>query len=224
MIIEIKNIVKKFGKKTVLDGVSLTAESGKCIGILGENGSGKSTLFSVLTGIQHGKGEFLCDGIDLMNDTSLRNKKVGFVPQSPPLLGELTSKDNLRLWYSKEQMEKELKDGRLSMLGINNFLNVAVNKHSGGMKKRLAIGCAIAHNPQILLLDEPCSALDIVCKEKIYEYLSGFIKVGGIVIIATHDIYELSLCDDIYFLKDGRLSLYDGDRRLESLVRQLNHD
>lgn len=224
MIIEIKNIFKKFGKKIVLNNASLTAKSGQCIGILGENGSGKSTLFSVLTGIQNGRGEFLCDGQDLMKNASLRNQKVGFVPQSPPLLGELTAKDNLRLWYSKSQMQAELNGGRLSMLGINDFINIVVNKHSGGMKKRLAIGCTIAHNPQILLLDEPCAALDLVCKERIYGYLTDFIKSGGIVIIATHDIYELSMCDDIYFLKNGELSLYDGDRRLESLVRQLNHD
>ncbi len=218
MKIEIKGIEKSFGKKQVLKGVTFEAESGKSIGLLGENGSGKSTLFAVLTGIQKGKGSFLCDGVDLMRNTQKRASLVGFVPQNPPLIGELSALDNLKLWYETDKMQQSLKDGVLKTLGIDNFLKVAVNKMSGGMKKRLSIGCAVAHNPQILFLDEPSAALDIVCKEKIINYLDGFKKDGGIVVIATHDIYELAKCNDLYILKDGRLQEHTEGRDIRSLV------
>ena len=224
MKIEVKEIKKSFGRKRVLDGVSFVASQGTCIGILGENGSGKSTLFSVLTGLQSGDGAFYCDGTDLIKDTKKRSKMVGFVPQSPPLINELSAKDNLRLWYSKNALEEELDSGVLKLLGINEFYKVAVNKMSGGMKKRLSIGCAVAHKPGILFLDEPSAALDLICKEKIIDYLEKFKSEGGIVIIATHDIYELVMCDEIYVLKSGKLEAYNGNREIHSLVSCLQNE
>ncbi|MBQ8550709.1 MAG: ABC transporter ATP-binding protein [Clostridia bacterium] len=223
MKIEITGVSKKFGKKEVLKNLSFTAGSGQFIGILGENGSGKSTFFSIVTGLLKGNGTFLCDGIDLLRDSKTRAKRVGFVPQSPPLIGELTAKDNLKLWYSKKDMLHSLECGFLKLLGIDEFLNTPVSKMSGGMKKRLAIGCAISHNPDILFLDEPCSALDLPCKERIYAYLREFTAGGGIVVMATHDIYELVLCHDVYVLRDGALKLYSGSRDIKSLVEQMNH-
>ncbi len=222
MKIEIKNIKKNYSKKEVLRDVSFEASSGECIGILGENGSGKSTLFSVLTGLQKGEGAFLADGADLMKSPSKRERIVGFVPQSPPLMAELSAKDNLRLWYKKAEMEKELSGGVLSLLGISEFVKVPVSKMSGGMKKRLSIGCAVANHPTVLFLDEPSAALDIVCKEKIGDYLRKFKKAGGIIVIATHDVYELDLCDKLYILKDGALTLYEGERDVKSLAKQLS--
>ncbi len=221
---EIKSISKSFGKKNVLNSISFSAEGGECIGILGKNGSGKSTLFSVLTGLQKGDGEFLCDGIDLLCDAKSRNRIIGFVPQSPPLIEELSAKDNLMLWYKSDALKSSLKDGNLKMLGIDEFIKLPVSKMSGGMKKRLAIGCSIANDPPVLLLDEPTSALDLVCKEKIYSYLNRHKARGGTVIIATHDIYELGLCDTVYLLKNGTLSLYDSPCELKDLIGRLNDD
>ena len=223
MQIAIEQISKSFGRKVVLDHLSFTADSGRCVGILGENGSGKSTLFSILTGLQKGVGAFWCDGVDLLKNPKLRMKTVGFVPQNPPLIPELTAYDNLLLWYTRPQLLAELNGGKLAMLGIHEFLKVPVAKMSGGMKKRLAIGCAIAHDPQILLLDEPSSALDLVCREQIYAYLRSFSRRGGITLMATHEIYELGFCDDVYLLKGGRLSRYEGDRQLDELIRQLKN-
>ena len=161
MKIEIKNIQKRFGKKVVLESADLSCGGGSCIGILGCNGSGKSTLLSILAGVLPSDGgQFLCDGKDLLKDPALRAHLVGYVPQGTPLLEELSAKDNLLLWYSKKEMEAELQSGVLKLLGIGEFLKVPVCKMSGGMKKRLSIGCAMAKKPPILLLDEPTAALD----------------------------------------------------------------
>lgn len=222
MQIELVDICKKFGKKTVLSDVSLSARSGECIGILGANGSGKSTLLSLLAGVLKADGgKFLCDGEDLFLSPKLRSRAVGFVPQGTPLIEELTAYDNLFLWYDRDTLNRELKSGMLKMLGIDEFLKVKVAKMSGGMKKRLSIGCAIAKKPPVFLLDEPMSALDIACKQKIKEYLESYKKAGGILILVTHDLLELKLCDRYFILKDGKLSDYDFSGDTDDLVKSI---
>lgn len=222
MKIEIKNIHKKYGKKEVLRGIDLVADGGKCIGILGGNGCGKSTLLSILAGIRKGdSGEFLFDGHDMFRYPAERAKIVGYVPQGTPLIEELSAKDNLSLWYSKNEMEKELHGGVLDMLGISGFLNTTVSKMSGGMKKRLSIGCAVAKRPPVLLLDEPMAALDLVCKKNISEYLNRHKADGGIILLSTHDILELALCDEWYIIKEGKLTPFDYTGDVDELVRNL---
>lgn len=209
MTLEINDIRKKYGKKTVLDGISLSAEAGSCIGILGGNGCGKSTLLSIIAGLSRADS----GSVTAVKDNS--KAVIGYVPQGTPLMEELSAWDNLRLWYSRDALKRELESGVLKMLGIDTFLKVPVRKMSMGMKKRLSIGCAVYGNPDILLLDEPTAALDIVCKESIYSYIDDFRKKGGIVLFVTHDVHEFELCDRCYVMKDGRLSeyTYDGDLR-----------
>ena len=222
MITEIIDIKKKFGKKTILDGVSFTLSSGEVLGIIGGNGSGKSTLLSILAGIVKGDGgDFLYGGKSLFENKKIREKVLGFVPQSTPLLEELSALDNLRLWYSKKEMEKELDGGVLKSLGINDFLKTTVSKMSGGMKKRLSIGCAVAHKPEILLLDEPSASLDLVCRETIASYLKEFTRKGGTVILTTHEVSEFALCDKILILKDKRLTPFEFDGNIKRLVESL---
>lgn len=216
---EVKGIVKNYRKKTVLRDVSFLATAGQCIGIFGGNGSGKSTLLSVLAGIQKAdSGSFLWEGKELFAGRELRERLVGYVPQGTPLLEELTAWDNLRLWYDKDKLLQELQNGTLAMLGIPEFLKTPVRKMSGGMRKRLTIGCAIANQPKILLLDEPSAALDLVCKEKIADYLKVYKKQGGIIILVTHDVQEMELCDLCYILKDGVLVPYDFDGNVHRLA------
>lgn len=222
MKIEIKGIAKKFGKKEVLKDISFTATDGKCIGILGGNGCGKSTLLSILAGIQNcDKGSFLYEDKDLFKFSYQRSQIVGYVPQGTPLIEELNAKDNLLLWYDKETLKDELESGVLKILGIGEFLNVPVSKMSGGMKKRLSIGCAISKHPPLLLLDEPMAALDLACKQEISEYLNKHKASGGIIILVTHDVLELKLCDECYIIKDGFISPFDFDGNIEKLVKSL---
>ena len=222
MKFEIKDMCKKYGKKEPLRGVDFVIEEASCVGILGKNGTGKSTLLSILAGVQKcDSGEFLMDGKNLLDNARLLSSVVGYVPQGTPLIDELSARDNLLLWYDKKSLERELSGGVLSMLGIGEFIGVPVNKMSGGMKKRLSIGCSIAKHPKILLLDEPCAALDLVCKKSINEYLTKFKENGGTLVLTTHDETELALCDVIYILKDGFLTRYEHDGDIEKLARML---
>lgn len=222
MEIEIRQVQKQYRKKEVLHGASFEAQAGMCVGILGSNGSGKSTLLAILAGVQRpDQGEFLCDGEDLFRKPRLLSKLTGYVPQGTPLLEELTAWDNLRLWYDRRALERELAGGVLASLGIPEFLKTRVDKMSGGMKKRLSIGCAVAHSPKILLLDEPSAALDLVCKERIAAYFRRYKEEGGILILATHDAQELALCDRWYILKDGMLAAYEYDGDVRRLAERL---
>ena len=203
---KIKHIKKSYKNKPVLRDITLDIGNGQCIGLLGGNGSGKSTLLNILAGIlKTDEGSFSYSGIDLFKNTKARSNLVGYVPQSAPLLEELSALDNLKLWYSPDDLEKELSGGVLSMLGIDEFVKVPVYKMSGGMKKRLSIGCSVAHKPKILLLDEPSAALDLICKERISEYLLKFKSAGNIILLATHDLQELPICDKLFILKHGVL-------------------
>ena len=216
MHIEFKNISKSYGKKQVLRNISFTADGGTCIGILGANGSGKSTFLSVLAGVlQQDGGEFLFDGENLFANGKKRSQLVGYVPQGTPLIEELTGWDNLLLWYDRDRLKKELENGILKLLGIDEFVKTPVKKLSGGMKKRLSIGCAMASQPPILLLDEPTAALDLACKEKIRAYLEKYKKSGGLILLTTHDVLELTMCDSLYVIKNGVATpfVYNGDMK-----------
>ena len=219
MKISIENISKKYRSKEVLSLVSFEAESGMQVGIVGKNGIGKSTLLSILAGVNKADGgKFLYEGRDLLADKELRNKVCAYIPQEMSLISELSARDNLRMWYSDKALKKELSEGFLKTLGIDQFLKVNVRKMSGGMKKRLSIGCAIYADPRVLILDEPTASLDLECKGIINDYLDAFKKRGGIVVLATHDEKEIENCDALYLLKDKEMNKYVYDGSIKNLV------
>lgn len=210
-MIKIQGICKKYQKNQILNDLSVDIEKGKCIAVLGPNGSGKSTFLSILAGITKPEsGRFLFDGIDLFTNRKLMSDTVAYVPQGTPLIEELSAYDNLLMWYDRKALSESLSDGVLSELGINDFLKKTVKTLSGGMKKRLSIGCAVSGNPSVLLLDEPTAALDFPCKAQIAAYITSFKQSGGSVIITTHDIGDLEVCDNTYIMKGGRLAEYSG--------------
>ena len=216
---EICQISKKYGKNHVLKDVSFTVDAGESVGVIGANGSGKSTLLRILAGVQKAdNGRFLWRGIDLLHSGAER--PVAYVPQGTPLIEELTAYDNLRLWYEKDALYQSLASGMLKELGVDEFLKKSVKKLSGGMRKRLSVGCAIANNPEIMLLDEPTAALDLVAKERLMNYFTSFVRNGGSIVLVTHDTEELMGCDRCYLLREGTLTRCD-DLDRHSLVQKL---
>lgn len=226
-LLDIQHLQKSFrhGKKRVLTDINLTAHSGECIGLLGANGCGKSTLLSIVAGIQSpDSGSIhIYDSPTNKEQTQYNTSQIGYVPQECPLINELNALDNLKLWYcdSPLSLNEELEHGFLAMLGIPDFLKIPVKNMSGGMKKRLSIGCAVAKNPHILLLDEPGAALDLICKERIEVYLKNFRKQGNTILLATHEEREIDLCDRLYILKDGILHPFDYNGNIHQLAGKL---
>ncbi len=222
MNIQVEHIQKTFGKRQVLQDISFTAEAGSCIGIIGANGCGKSTLFSILAGVQHGKGDFLVDGVSMFKDMHKRTQWVGYIPQGTPLIEELTAYDNLRLWYPRQELDAMLAENSIiRWFGVTEFLRTPVRKMSGGMKKRLSIVCGVAHQPPVIIMDEPTAALDLVCKQAVKQYIEACKQAGKIVVLSTHDEQELALCDQIYLMKNGRLEPFAYTGRVEEIVEQM---
>ena len=229
-MITVTGVASSYGRKQILKGASFTARKGECIGIVGANGCGKSTLLSVLAGVLKPKsGSVVYGGRTawsvvgtgrMRGDQNVIREMTGYVPQENPLIPELTVYYNLRLWYpDKSILRRELEQGVLSLLGIGEFSAAQVNKLSGGMKKRVSIGIAMAGMPPVLLLDEPSAALDLICKEDIRKYLQAYLERKGTVVVTTHEESELALCDKIYVMKNGALSQVDNHLRGEALVR-----
>lgn len=222
MTMEVRGVRKAYGKKQVLADASFSAGCGQCVGILGGNGSGKSTLLSILAGVRRAdRGSFFYGEEELLRHPGRIPAVLGYVPQADPLMEELSAWDNLRMWHDKKTLEGELAAGSLALLGICDFLKTPVRKLSGGMKKRLSIGCAVASRPGILILDEPSAALDLVCKENIIRYLTAYKQAGGIIVLSTHDVQDLTLCDACYILKAGHLRPYAYDGNFHRLAEAL---
>ena len=196
-IVTVEKVSLKY-KKAVLTDVSINAEKGEVIGLLGLNGSGKSTLLSAIAGLRKpSSGSIKVNG------------KAGFVTQENALIDELTAMDNLKMWtsLSKQDILKELTETELSILKVNEFIDLKVKRMSGGMKKRLAIASVLLAKPDILLMDEPLAALDIPAKNDIINFIDSFRSKGGTVFIASHSEELFKHCSKIYLLKSGVSSL-----------------
>ncbi len=192
-----ESIYKSYGKKQILTDVSLSVTKGTCLGLLGLNGSGKSTLLNILAGciradagrcyFENGKG------------------KIAFLPQENPLIEELTCMDNIRLWYrgKRKDIFHEKNKTLFTALGVDAFINERVKNLSGGMKKRLSLAITMMEEPDLLLLDEPLAALDLLCKNGILTFLKKWLTEGGSIILATHETAALDICTDIYSLHNG---------------------
>jgi ABC-2 type transport system ATP-binding protein len=190
---QIEHISKAYGKKQILNDVSIRVDSGEAVGILGTNGSGKSTLLSTIA--KKHSGEL----------------RLGYVPQENPLFDELKPVDNIKLWVklTKEEIIDALSKPPLVSLGIINFLDTPVKKMSGGMKKRLSLATVLINKPDILLMDEPLAALDMPAKQDILDFLREYLQQGGSVLVASHDENIFNFCTHVYLLQNGTLTDID---------------
>lgn len=204
-----EHISQSYGHRRILADISLHASSGECIGIAGRNGCGKSTLLSILAGVRKPQeGTISCCGYQLVpgKDAAARRDHVtfgsfiGYVPQTNPLLPDLSARDNLKLWAGGTFKEDS---PAIKALELTDFLDRRTEKLSGGMKRRLAIACALVNHPPVLILDEPASALDLYHRDAIFRYLRDYLEEGSIVIIATHDPEEMRFCKKLCRLQNS---------------------
>ena len=196
-IVTVEKVSLKY-KKAVLTDVSINAEKGEVIGLLGLNGSGKSTLLSAIAGLRKpSSGSIKVNG------------KAGFVTQENALIDELTAMDNLKMWtpLSKQDILKELTETELSILKVADYIDLKVKRMSGGMKKRLALAAPLLILGYIVCMDEPLAALDIPAKNDIINFIDSFRSKGGTVFIASHSEELFKHCSKIYLLKNGVSSL-----------------
>jgi len=218
-MIEVKEIVKKYGDKTVLDKISLFVDRGEIVLIEGESGVGKSTLLNIISGIDlPDEGSVFIDGkniVEMSEDerAKLRLNMIGIIFQSYNLIEELNVEENIALplrlagkkW--KEKVEK-----LMEFLDISDLRSKRINMLSGGERQRVAIARALANDPQIILADEPTSNLDDRNTERVIEIFRRIReKFNTTIVIASHDPRILKFIDKKYLLENGKLVPY-GDR------------
>lgn len=203
--LQIRNLSKSYKKNVVFRNTFFSAKHGDCIALVGGNGCGKSTFLGMICGII--QSDFGTISVKI-NDAIIYKKRLGehvaYVPQNNFLLRELSGYDNLLFWYQcdKGKMENDLDNGFISKLGIKDYLDERIDKMSVGMQKRIALACALACRPEVLLLDEVNAPLDIICKIQIQEFLVEYARQGNIVIIATHDEGDVNICNRICYINN----------------------
>ena len=207
----VQGLSKKYGRHSVFSDLSFSVLSGQFVGIAGANGSGKSTLLSILAGaLRPDAGQLFFEGKNPLAHPSLFSTFAGYVPQENPLMEDLTVQDNLSLWYpNKKTLLAALHQELLAELRLEPMLKKPVHTLSGGMKKRVSLACALASTPKLLLLDEPCAALDLVAKADILHYLARYRDNGGTVLLITHDTADISFCDRLLYLDADGLTELD---------------
>lgn len=216
MLLEAKNVTKRFGEVLVLDNVSLSVEAGDFVSIIGKSGSGKSTLLTILGGIDRPtSGEVLLDGIDISKQkerelAKLRRTKLGFVFQFFNLAPYLTARENIllpTLLNGKTEKSQESSLNELSeYLGITPLLNKLPSKMSGGEQQRVAIARGLIFKPELILLDEPTGNLDTKNSDEIMKLLKKVnVERGTTVIQVTHSAQNAEFGNRIVRISDGKI-------------------
>jgi heme ABC exporter ATP-binding subunit CcmA len=194
MMIELMEVSRKFNSIYVLKDLDLLVQNGECLAVLGSNGTGKTTLLRIVSSlIRHQKGTVRIAGFELPGESELARKKIGVVFHEPMVYEELTPFENLKYYsqlYGKRKSDASL-TAALEQVGLGAFVSKKVTTFSRGMKQRLAIVRAIIHDPEILLLDEPYTALDESGCILLNEIVKQFTAKGGCVVITSHDLTRL---------------------------------
>ena len=213
--IEVKNIVMDYNKKEVLHNISFGIEKGEFVSILGPSGCGKSTLLNLLIGIlTPSQGQILKGGEDI-TDLPSAKRKMGIVFQNYALFPHMTVVENveyaLRIKKETKATARQTALELLDKLGLSEHINKLPNKLSGGQQQRVAIARTLALNPEVILFDEPMSALDVTTRLKLRDEIKDIQKEYGITMIyVTHDQEEaFSMSDRIIVMSEGNIEQYD---------------
>lgn len=224
-MIEVKNLTKSYGSKKALNGISFTVEKGEILGFLGPNGAGKSTTMNIITGyLSSTEGTALIDGIDILENPIEAKKKIGYLPELPPLYMDMTVKDYLSFMYDlkkvalpKTQHIKEV----CELVKITDVYNRIIKNLSKGYKQRVGLAQALLGNPDVLILDEPTVGLD---PKQIIE-IRNLIKSLGknrTVILSSHILTEIqAVCERVIVINKGTLV---ADDTPDNLARNMSAD
>lgn len=214
-VLQVKELGAAYGKHKALENISFSLGKGEILGVAGENGAGKSTLLSLLATVQKpSHGILLFHGREVGNGRRDYRSRIGYVPQEIALFEELSGWDNLMFFGKAYHLSKpEIKERIQEVCEITEFpeeaLKKQVSRYSGGMRRKINIGAALLHRPELLLLDEPVANLDPAAEEQVVAALKRLSRQGTAIVYAGHQMDQMEeLCDSVCFIKNGRQMLY----------------
>lgn len=223
-ILKAHHLVKRFGSRIAVEGVSLTLQRGESVGLLGPNGAGKSTTLALLAGLLvPDSGEVQLEGSPIAGEADPRKRKLGLVPQELAIYEDLTARRNLEFFGRLQGLVganlRRAIDESLRLVGLADRAGDPVKQFSGGMKRRLNLSVALLHDPEVLLLDEPTVGVDPQSRNAIFDNIEQLRRRGKTILYTTHYMEEVErLCDRVIIVDHGRVV---ADDTLVGLKRRL---
>jgi len=207
-LLQVTELKKNFGKESAVRGLTFQLEQGKCVALLGPNGAGKTTTLRMLAGLlEPSAGEIIFDEQQGVTDY---RKWLGYLPQNPTFYGWMSGREYIRFVAGLSGMEQKEINKRteavLAKVGLQDAAKRRISGYSGGMKQRLGFAQALVHEPKLLILDEPVSALDPIGRREVINLLRE-IRQETTVLFSTHVLHDAEeICDDILVMAKGRLA------------------
>jgi ABC-2 type transport system ATP-binding protein len=222
--IETRHLTRRFGQLVAVDDLNLSISRGEIFGFLGPNGSGKSTTIRMLCGIlRPSDGSGTVGGYDIVKQPEQIKKIIGYMSQSFGLYSDLTVEENLafysRVYLRNWKRAKQKCEATIEAMGLGEYRNQLSAKLSGGWKQRLALACAVVHEPEILFLDEPTAGIDPVSRRVLWDILYDLSQNKGMTLfVTTHYMEEAERCNRIGFIWRGRLVAFDSPDNVKSRI------
>lgn len=209
-LIEAKRLTKRFGSFTAADNISFNIKSGEIFGLLGPNGAGKTTTFKMMCGLLiPTSGKAFVSGLDLEKAPSQARAKIGYMAQKFSLYSDLSVYQNLEFFsgiYNLSGKQQKVKiDEIIQIFDFKNYLNESASSLPLGFKQRLALSCAVMHDPSVLFLDEPTSGVDPITRREFWNHINGLVEKGVTVMVTTHFMDEAEYCDRIGLIYQSKL-------------------
>lgn len=223
-MLELRGVIKRYTGIPVVNGVSFTAARGEVTGYLGPNGSGKSTTLKMITGlIEPSEGEILFDGVPIGRDRLAHKQRLGYVPEEPHLYPHLTGAEYLEMVGQLRGIPERLVDhkasGFLRLLGLHGDRNVPISSYSKGMRQKILLAAALLHNPELVLLDEPFSGLDVNSALVLRGLIHELAARGKVVLFSSHELDTVErVSSRVVILHKGKVVANDSIERLRSLM------
>jgi ABC-2 type transport system ATP-binding protein len=223
-MLEVRHLRKRYSGIPAVDDVSFVARPGEVTGYLGANGSGKSTTMKIATGlIEPTSGEILFEGQSIKTDPMAYRQRLGYVPEEPHLYTHLSGLEYLVMVAELRDMERTRADerihGLLRLFGIHGDRDVAMSSYSKGMRQKILLSAALMHNPDLILLDEPFSGLDVGSSLILRSLIKELATRGKIVLFSSHELETVErLCSHVVILHRGKVVADDSIERLRVLM------
>ncbi len=222
-VVEAQALSKRFGDFTATDRVSFSIRQGEIFGLLGPNGAGKSTTFKMLCGLlRPSGGSARVTGLDLQRAGAAARARIGYMAQKFSLYGNLSAVQNLNFFAStyglRRSRRRQAIDRMVEIFGLQPFLHQNAGELPLGFKQRLALACAVMHEPEVLFLDEPTSGVDPLTRREFWTHINGLVEKGVTIMVTTHFMDEAEYCDRIAIVYRGRVIATDSPDMLKAGV------